>query len=380
MSENGKPLAPPGPVPRSIRIGVLLLSALLTVLTVWLLGFVLDDIGEVEGPDYRVVADEYVDGALRQRAADLDAQIADLATRVARQQELQQDLGRSMDNSRETMQQMMDLHRLSLEKQVPPTETEKEALASAQQRFLQAQERFEAANAEIASSNEAKFQLGQELESVQATTEEQEQPAREDYRRKQQAHQLKVASFKLAFIVPLFLLAAWLFARYRSSAYRTLLLALLMATFWKLGRVMFEHFPREFFKYIASVAAIGIVLAFLVWLLRKAVRPSRQLLLSRYREAYRGHVCPVCAFPIARGPLRFALWSRRGPRFPGGEPSERETRADTPYACPSCGTTLFDSCRVCEVPRHTLLPFCEHCGDELTDGVLAGDRPAAQED
>ncbi len=370
MSTNDKPAAPPSPVPRSLRIVSFFLSLTLMVLSVWLLGFVLDDIGDIESPDYDEVVGEYVDETLYQRTRDLQAQIAGIETQVTRQQELQSDLKRSMDNARETMQQMMGLQRLSLEQQIPPTDAEKQALASAQQRFLLAQDRFEAANTEIADSNARKFTLRQELESVRSTVHEQEEPAREDHLERMQGHRFKVASFKLAFIVPLFLLLAFLFARYRTSAYRPVLLALLAATFWKLGKVMFDHFPREFFKYIAISAAIAIVLAFLIWMLRKAAKPNRRLLLDRYREAYRGHLCPVCAYPIARGPLRFALWTRKGPQLRGAVDSASggpDSSAETPYACPSCGTTLFAPCRACEAPRHALLPFCEHCGDELVD-------------
>jgi predicted RNA-binding Zn-ribbon protein involved in translation (DUF1610 family) len=349
-----------------------MLSALLTILIVWLLGFVLRDIGRIEGPDYSAIREQYVEAGLRSRAEDLQRQIGELETRVARQEELQTDLQRSMDNARETMQQMMELQRLSLEQQAPPTETEKEALATAQQRFLEAQDRFEAANAEIAASNETRFRLRQELRGVQETIATQEEPAREEYQAQRRTHELEVASLQLVFIVPLFLLSAWLFWRYRASAYRSILLALLAASFWKLGRVMFDHFPREFFKYIAIAAAIGIVLFFLFWLLRKAVRPGRDVLLARYREAYRAHLCPICAFPIARGPLRFALWTRKGPRVATSTAEAASIpgpAAETPYACPSCGTTLFALCGRCESPRHSLLPYCEHCGDRSGDGA-----------
>jgi hypothetical protein len=373
MSTEPNPAKPPSPVPRSVRVGSFFLSILLMLLFVWLLGFVLDDIGDIEGPDYRAVTEEYVDEGLRQRAAELEQLIVDIEIQVARQAELQADLRRSMDNARATMQQMMDLHRLSLQQQVPVTDTEKTALATAQQRFLEAQDRYEAANTEIAASNEAKFQLRQEAQEVQDAIESQEQPALDEHRRRMRAHQLQVASWKLIVIVPLFLLAAWAFSRKRESVYRPLLLAALAATFWKLGRVMFDHFPREFFKYIAIVAAIAIVTAFLVWMLRKAVKPNRKLLLDRYREAYRAHVCPVCAFPIARGPLRFAVWTRKGPRLPaGGEPpAGSDAATESRYACPSCGTTLFAPCGSCGAQRHTLLPFCEHCSAALADGPLA---------
>jgi hypothetical protein len=340
------------------------LSVVLLFLLIWLLGFVLRDIGSIEGPDYQAVYEEHVDETLRTRAEDLDEQIGDLQDQVARQTELQADLRRSMNNARETMQQMMDLHRLSLEQQANPTVEERNALATAQQRFLDAQEKFEEANRAIAASNETKFRLRQELGSVRDEMATQEEPAREDWVERGRRHQFKVASFKLAFIVPLFLAAAGVFFRYRHSAFRSILLAALAATFWKTGVVMFDHFPREFFKYIAIAAAIVIVLAFLVWLLRRAANPSRDLLLKRFREAYRGHTCPVCSYPIARGPLRYARWTRRGPALaPGaGEGGGPDAAAETPYVCPSCGSTLFEACTDCGKPRHSLLPFCEHCG------------------
>jgi hypothetical protein len=359
--------SPPTPVPRSLRLGSFLLSTLLMFLFVWLLGFVLDDIGDIDGPDYDAVAEQHVDAALVTRAEELDDEIEAIEAGVARQQEVQGDLRRSMDNAQQTMRQMMELHRLALQQQLPPTEADKQTLAQSQQRFLDAQDSYETANARIASSNELRFRLRQELATVNDTIETQELPAREEHQRLWQAHRFRIASYKLAVIVPLFLAAAWSFSRKRQSPYRPILIAALAATFWKLGQVMFDYFPMEFFKYIAIVAAIAIVLAFLIWLLRKAARPDRQLLVARYREAYRIHVCPVCAHPIARGPLRFAVWTRKGPRPHGG--GEAATAEDatprTPYSCPSCGTTLFDTCGRCGASRHSLLPFCEGCGDEL---------------
>ena len=94
----------------------------------------LSDIGRIDGPDYEAIRRRHVDAELQARSFELARQIEDLGTRVARQEELQGDLRRSMDNARETMQQMMDLHRLSLEQQAPPSDAEKQALATAQRR------------------------------------------------------------------------------------------------------------------------------------------------------------------------------------------------------------------------------------------------------
>ena len=137
---------------------------------------------------------------------------------------------------------------------------------------------------------------------------------------------------------------------------------------------MFEHFPREFFKYIAIVAAIVIVLTTLICVLRKVSNPKLDMLRKRYREAYASHLCPVCSYPIARGVFKNAIWTRRGPRpFPS---MDKPPVADLefPYACPSCGTGLYEKCGKCDSQRHSLLPLCERCGDDQTPGGMVSHR------
>ena len=373
MSEAGTPTSRPSvkpTVPRSLRVGSFLLSVLLMFLFVWLLGFVLDDLDDLPGPQWNEVLARHEDPALRTRAGQLLAAIGDIDRQVARQSELQGELRASMGNARDAMSQFLSLQRSSLDQGIQTTDADRQILIQAQQRFFEAQDRFEVANAEIAASNEARHTLREEQRTVQEQLEAQERPARTEYDALYREHRWRVAAYKLAFIVPIFLLAAWLFSRNRTSPFRSIYLALLAATFWKLGQVMFEHFPREYFKYIAITAAIAIVLGFLLWMLRKAARPGRDLLLTRYREAYRAHVCPVCAYPIARGPLRFAVWTRKGPRPASGDHGASDDGEGAPYACPSCGTSLFAPCTSCQSMRHALLPFCEHCGDERSDAVV----------
>lgn len=346
------------------------LSVLLTCLFVWLFGFVLSDIGDLEGPDYEQIERRHLDAQLLDREKALQRRIRDLETVIQRQKEIQQTLKEGMENARSTMEQMMELHRLSLEQKIAPNETEQEALAVGQTRFLDAQEKFQEANEEIASSNQSKFELNQELRTVRETLESQREPAREDYREARQRHEFKLASLKLAFIVPFLAVASWLMYRKRNSLYRPVFLAALVASFWKVGVVMFQHFPREFFKYIAILAALGIVLTFLIWLLRNARRPGAVALLKRFREAYAGQHCPICAYPIARGALKQAVWTRKGPRLATAA-AGRDEGEDGPYACPSCGTRLYEQCASCESTRHSLLPYCDHCGREKEVAELA---------
>jgi hypothetical protein len=359
-----KKSAPGKRAPAGLRWLIHGLSVLLTFLFVWLLGFVLSDIGDWDGPSYQVIEQRHVDEDLRERETALQRQIRTLETRIQREREIQETLRQGMDNARSTMEQMMELHRLSLEQKISPNESEQQALAVSQTRFLDAQEKFQEANEEIAASNQSKFELNQELSAVRERMKSQSEPAQVEYREAHRRHEFKVAALKLAFIVPFLVLAAWLVYKKRSSLYRPIYLAGLLACFWKVGVVMFDHFPREFFKYIAIAAAIAIVLSFLVWLLRNARAPGAATLLKRFREAYATQHCPICAYPIARGPLKQAVWTRRGPRAMGTADAGGEAGEDVPYACPSCGTRLFEKCPSCAATRHSLLPYCEGCGEE----------------
>jgi hypothetical protein len=61
--------------------------------------------------------------------------------------------------------------------------------------------------------------------------DEQHRPARQESDQLSRRHRFKVASLKLAFIVPLFLLASWSVYRFRDSAYRPNCFAAVVATF-----------------------------------------------------------------------------------------------------------------------------------------------------
>ncbi len=70
------------PVPRSMRIGTFLLSTILMFLTVWLLGFILRDIGDIKGPDRTEVYERIVDEDLRERADRLRVDIAETEQQI----------------------------------------------------------------------------------------------------------------------------------------------------------------------------------------------------------------------------------------------------------------------------------------------------------
>jgi hypothetical protein len=195
--------------------------------------------------------------------------------------------------------------------------------------------------------------------------ETQRAPARQEFQRLYTRHQLKLAALKLAILVPLLALTVMLFLRHRQSPFAPAIHALGIATLLKVVLVMHEHFPRRYFKYVLIIAALLLVARILFYLLRAAAFPRRDAVLKQYREAYEHFFCPVCSFPIRRGPLRYAFWTRRSlKRLPAS--LETTSEPDTPYVCPACGTRLFEECASCHGVRHALLPSCVRCGAEKT--------------
>ena len=128
-------------------------------------------------------------------------------------------------------------------------------------------------------------------------------------------------------VVPLLFFSAWLVRRNRGSIYRPFHWAALCSTFWMTWLVMWDHFPRDFFKYIAILAAIPILGAFLTWTIRSASRPRKATVVRRYREAYQKHRCPVCDFPILRGAFQQAVWTKQAPSWPANRLANRPQHA-----------------------------------------------------
>lgn len=325
--------------PRGMRWTIRLLSSLLFLLFAWLMSFVLDDIDDRPGPSRTDYSMRHVDDGLVELIEELQEKSNQRGFAVSRQREIQANLRASMQVARDTMEQMAELHRLSLESGISPGEEQGKALSDAQTRFIESQTKFEIANQQIAELNAEVHSLKNELTTNKDLLFEQQRPGNEEWETDWSRHKLKLGGLKLGFVVPFFLFAAWIVARRKDSAFRPIYMALLLAAFWHLGGVMHEHFPAEYFKYIAIAAGIAIVLAFLVRTLKSADKPRPDILHKRRRESYDNGICPECAYPF------------------------NESHSDN-HSCPSCGVSLFSTCSSCGGGRHSLLPFCINCGDK----------------
>lgn len=124
-----------------------------------------------------------------------------------------------------------------------------------------------------------------------------------------------------------------------------------------------EYFLSRYIKYVLIGGLLIVVVRLLVYFIRTIAFPKTQWLVKQYREAYERFLCPVCEYPIRIGPRRFLFWTRQTVNkvpVPAGDGGGEEES----YSCPSCGSTLFEECSVCNNIRHGLLPHCRHCGAE----------------
>lgn len=343
-----------------IRLLIRFLTLLLGLLIFWLEGFLLRDIESIEGPRYDEIERKHIDFRFIQKQGDLAKQISDLDRDISNLREQQTLAGNSSQNLQSTINQLIELQRVSIEKQIPLSDSEKNELSTSLSHFLESQKSYQTLNQEMTDLLTKKGALDDEKRLLDEEIEQKRGPAHTEYEDLLKRHRFKLASLQLAFLLPLLFFAGYILMRWRGTLYFPLIVAFGSATLIKTGIVMHKYFPSRFFKYILILCLLVVVSRILIYLIRMIAFPKASWLAKQYREAYERFLCPVCEYPIRTGPRRFLYWTRRTVHkiLPSGEASN----AETPYTCPACGTVLYETCEQCQKVRHSLLAHCEHCG------------------
>jgi len=363
MSQNSKLR---GPWFHRFLIG--LFTVLLTLLIAWLIDFVLDDIGSVRGPEFEEIEKRFLSQSLLDEGRTVREQLAETRRTLEQQRSRQSLLRDSTTRHEQTMRQLVELQRLNLEKGIAPEETSQKALAESVTFFLSNQKADQSLNEEITRLSEQERAAEARERGIEKNLEKQREPARKEFQQLQRRHDRKLAAFKLLFLLPLLGCAVLAFLKGRAGGYAPVIYAAGIAILWQTIMVIHLHFPTRYFKYIALSAVLAVVAYTLIALLRTLRSPNASWLLKQYREAYESFMCPVCEYPIRRGPLKHSFWTRRSIKkltVPALASSEKEE----PYTCPACGSGLFEECQGCHGIRHSLLPFCENCGAEKAGGA-----------
>jgi len=354
---------PPQKGPWAHRLLIYIFTAAFGLLVYWLLGFVMRDIETSPGPDYAAVEKGLKDAAAEQEALALQTQIDEANRSVADWKQRQGVLRDSTSNSEKTMNQLLELQKLTLQKGLTASPDEVKALAESQRLFLANQAKYQEMNDQIATLNEQLGSLQNRLRDAQKRVEAKRPAIQEEWGREVSRHQWRLAAIKLGVLLPLLGAAVWLFLKKRGSTYAPMVYGFGLAVVVKVIMVMHEYFPKVYFKYILIVVALALVTRILVYLVRAAAFPKMDWVLKQYREAYEHFFCPICSHPIRRGPLKHLFWTRSSLKKLH-VPCDGDSSADEPYVCPVCSTSLFETCPSCQHIRHSLLPACSHCGAE----------------
>lgn len=345
------------------------LTVVLTVLVYWLLGFFVQDIRTLRGPEFSQFEDQFLDQTVLEQRETLQGQLVELNRQINNQSDTQQVVADGSRNLQQTITQLIELQKLGIENQVALAPTEQENLSSTLGLFLENQRRYQELSQSGADLLDQKQALELQLTDLEATLESQRRPALEAYREQSDQHRLKLAFLQLGVLLPILLVSAGLLVKRRSSPYFPLFLALGLATLFKVGMVIHEYFPTRYFKYVLIGALLLVVTKMLIHFIRSIAQPKTEWLLKQYREAYERFLCPVCDYPIRTGPRRHLFWTRR--TVAKMVALSGSSAKDEAYTCPACGSELYNECSKCHGVRHALLPHCQHCGDvsESPQGV-----------
>lgn len=344
------------------RTAIRFLTLALAVLFFWLIGFLLQDIRTIKGPEYQDIEKSRVDTSLVEKKALLDTQIAEISRQAEDLAEKQRIIGDSSRSLQQTLTQVIELQKQGLQKNAVFNEKQQAGFSESLNLFLENQRQYQDLSRSLSELIGKKQQLVAERERLALEIEKQRKPAREEFEDQMKRHRLRLAAVQLLVLLPILLLAAGLVVKKRGSLYAPVYLAIGAAALARVALVIHEYFPARVFRYILTLALIAVIMKLLVHFIRSVAFPGKTFLARQYREAYERFLCPVCEYPIRIGPRRFLFWTRRTVNrivVPTGQ-GEREE----PYTCPSCGSRVFEKCASCGQVRHSLLPYCTHCGSK----------------
>ena len=267
-----------------------------------------EDIKDIRGPDYQSIEVKHVDQSLMQRIQELSKQIEKLGRQIESQRDEQRLVGDGSQNLQKTINQLLELKRLSIEKEIDLPAAEHNNLTTSLSAFLENQKSYQVMNQRMVELSAGRRSLEEELSSVQAAVDEQRKPAREEYNRLNEKHRLRLAGYQLAILVPLLVIGGFLVTKRRSSIYFPLYCAFGGAALLKVAMVIHQYFPQRYLKYV--LIGVLLLVALGLFICSPAAYPKSEWLLRQYRGACERFLCPVCEYPIRTG-LEIPLLDRR---------------------------------------------------------------------
>jgi len=296
------------------------------------------------------------DPELKNESKMSDEQIADIRRSISKKEQQQKILREGSEDIEKTLDRL----NASI---IENDEQAKELAAAAWQQLLERRQQIMTLGNEILEANVEREKLDAQKTAIDSQLDVVREAAQEHYENLYRQHRLWVAFYKIAVLLPFLLVSVFLLIRCRQSSYFPIYLALGLATFFRIGFVMFEYFPADYFKYILVGSLIIAILCLLIYAIRSVAKPTFDRIIKQNREAYERFLCTNCEFAFRSGTRTFLYFVRHilllsiHKVLPKSDTIEEEI-----YRCPYCGTSLYESCSSCGKVRHAQLEFCRHCG------------------
>lgn len=322
--------------PQLERLRIALFAAVLGLLAFLLIGFAIREIGAIGGPQLSDFEKKYVEPPLVTGLAETDKQLREIAYATDDDREHQRLLRESADRFAKTIDELRELQR---DKAVPFGEAEQKRLAEAVELFLFNQNRDQEISETVTALAEQRSMLTEKKRTDEDRLAQQRAAAQRKFERARYEHEQMLSGFKLGLFATLFGFMALVYfkldAPLESSGFCAVSAAIL-------ARMIYDsrHFPG-WQRYLLPALVFVVVARLLVRLVDAVRYPKGDALLQKRSESYAAGRCPSCDASFGHT----------------GGTAEPET-------CATCGTKLFEECPKCKAPRHSLLPFCEHCGTD----------------
>lgn len=346
--------------PKKIRFFISALNVVLALLVYWLLGFMVDDIGNQPGPSLFALQEKYQSPILIKQKDIFNDQYSTLLQTIERKKKQQTIVQGSINSYRDTINQLLELQKASVQKGTDLSPESQQNLKKVTGFYLDSQHQFQGLNRSITNDSRAAHTLQSQIKEIHLQLVKPLEQAQAEYDAQLIKHNIKMAALQLLLLIPLLLISGYFYKKYRDGLYKSMIMAIGIAVILKITMVLHDHFPSRGFKYILIAALIYITICGLLSMLRMVATPKYNWLIKQYQEAYQKIQCPICQFQIRPGILKFIPM-----------PSNQKEPAMAPlnyletieeYTCPSCGEQLFEKCSSCSNLRHSLLLYCDHCG------------------
>ena len=136
--------APSAPVtlrrgPLGHRLLVWFFAAIVSLLAFWLLGYVTRDIDRIQGPDYEAEVTDKLPTELVERNEKLAVELLNTKNQIDALTKQRTVLQQTVTNSQQTINQLLDLQKLSIENETSLSDEQQAALSDNLQAFLNRQ-------------------------------------------------------------------------------------------------------------------------------------------------------------------------------------------------------------------------------------------------